>query len=149
MQDYKIEKLSQNNLSQVAKIDKECFGDNSWSYSLYLDELSDPQKYYKVACDKAKVIGYGGFSHIIDEAHIMNIAVTSSYRSKGVGSLILNSLIQQARDLKIKAMTLEVNQNNIIAIDFYKKNDFEIKGIRPKYYSNKDSALILWRFLEE
>lgn len=149
MNNITIERLTYENIKAVADIDKECFDNNAWSESLYRDELQDKNKYYFVAKDKDKVIGYGGFSHIIDEAHIMNIAVTGSYRAIGVGSKIIEKLIEQARNLMIKSITLEVNENNKVAIEFYLKYKFVIKGKRPGYYSNKDSALILWYMLED
>ena len=38
---------------------------------------------------------------------------------------------------------MEVNQNNIPAINLYKKYGFNILGTRKKYYNNTDDAIIM------
>lgn len=60
---------------------------------------------------------------------------------------MLEELIKIAKDRKLKDITLEVNINNIPAINLYKKYSFEEVGIRKKYYNNIDDALIMTKKL--
>ena len=47
-------------------------------------------------------------------------------------------------DIKnMKTITLEVNENNIPAINLYKKFNFEQVGLRKKYYNNADAAILM------
>jgi len=149
MQDYVIVPMRKQHIAQIADIDKVCFGALAWSEQLFAEELSFDCKHYMAVLYKDKVIGYGGFSQILDEAHIMNIALLSPYRRKGIGSLLMNELKTKASALGITKMTLEVAENNQPAIEFYLKHNFKLFGIRPNYYSNKENALILWCLLEE
>ena len=56
---------------------------------------------------------------------------------------MLEELIKIAKKRKLNDITLEVNTNNIAAINLYKKFKFEKIGIRKKYYNNIDDALIM------
>lgn len=73
----------------------------------------------------------------------MNIAVRKGFRKKGIGSELLNFLIDEAKSKEKMCITLEVRDDNIPAIELYKKFDFEILGRRKKYYNNTSDAIIM------
>lgn len=52
-----------------------------------------------------------------------------------------------ASSLNLNSITLEVNENNKIAISLYEKFKFEICGKRKNYYNGTDNALIMTRLL--
>ena len=81
-QNIRIEKMKFEHIEQIAAIEKACFGQNAWSGALFYSELLDGNKHYFVAVKNNSVIGYGGYAHILDEAHIMNIAV-EAHTEKG------------------------------------------------------------------
>ena len=60
----------------------------------------------------------------------MNIIVKKEYRKKGIGQILLEKLISLSKETKLNTIILEVNVNNKIAINLYKKNGF--KEIRKK-----------------
>ena len=73
----------------------------------------------------------------IDVYEIFEIAVRNSEKRKGLASELLSKLPND------KEIFLEVNENNIAAINLYKKFGFEQISIRKKYYNNKDDAIIM------
>ena len=85
------------------------------------------------------------FAQILDEGHINNIAVRSLDQSKGFGTKLMEDMINQASKRGINALTLEVEIENIKAINLYKKFNFTNEGIRKKYYKNTKDAMIMWR----
>ncbi|MEM6502543.1 MAG: ribosomal protein S18-alanine N-acetyltransferase [Cyanobacteria bacterium P01_C01_bin.89] len=91
-----------------------------------------------------QLIGLGCTWFIVDEAHITAIAIDPKYQRQGLGQLLLLALLQASRRQGMKRATLEVNCNNLRAIALYEKFGFKQVGIRKKYYSNGDSASILW-----
>ena len=81
---------------------------------------------------------------MVDEAHVINIAVRESYRGKGVGELLLISSIDMATKLKASVVTLEVRASNNVAQKLYSKYGFAKAGIRKGYYTdNKEDAFIM------
>lgn len=92
---------------------------------------------------KIILFGYAGIWQPIDEAHITNIVTRKDKRHNKIGTIMLEELIKIAKDRKLKDITLEVNVNNIPAINLYKKYEFEEVGVRKKYYNNVDDAIIM------
>lgn len=118
----------------------------TWSKESYEKEVSNQFARYVVAVKDNTVVGYGGMWIIVDEAHITNIAVHPEYRGKGIGSMIVDALIDIARMDGVIAMTLEVRRSNLPAQGLYSKFGFVTEGIRKGYYEdNKEDALIMWK----
>ena len=110
------------------------------------DLLSNDNVVFRVMIDSSsRVIGYYSFAQILDEGHINNIAVRSLDQSKGFGTKLMEDMINQASKRGINALTLEVEIENIKAINLYKKFNFTNEGIRKKYYKNTKDAMIMWR----
>ena len=68
------------------------------------------------------------------------------WRNKGYASKLLNALITKNKDAQ--KIILEVNENNIEAINFYQKHKFIEINRRPKYYKNGDAIImerVLWK----
>lgn len=143
----KFEKLSLDNVKQVANLEKECFGEHSWSEKLFLEEITQENKHYVVVKDDDNVIAYGGFAQVLDEAHIMNIAVKDSYRKQGIASFIIEKIVNLANEKNIYSITLEVRESNLPARNLYEKHGFKFAGVRKGYYQDKENACIYWRVL--
>jgi ribosomal-protein-alanine N-acetyltransferase len=90
------------------------------------------------------VIGFLGVWLMVDEAHIVTIAVRDGYRRRGVGELLLIAAIELALMNERGAVTLECRISNDAAIALYEKYGFQRLGIRPRYYSdNSEDAVIM------
>ncbi len=90
------------------------------------------------------ITGFVGMWLMVDEAHIINIAVREGCRGKGLGELLLISSIELAGKLKATMVTLEVRASNIVAQNLYTKFGFNKMGVRRGYYTdNKEDAFIM------
>ncbi len=90
------------------------------------------------------VAGFAGFWIMAGEAHIVNFAVRQSYRRKGIGELLLISLIDLARELRSLLITLEVRASNTAAQSLYREYGFSKTGLRRGYYSDdKEDGVIM------
>lgn len=139
--------LNYDNVAQVALLEKQCFGAHAWSENLFKEEIPQENKHYIVCLDNENVVAYGGFAQVLDEAHIMNIAVNESYRKQGIASIIIQKLVDKAKEHNILSLTLEVRESNIPARNLYEKHSFVLAGIRKGYYQDKENACIYWRVL--
>jgi ribosomal-protein-alanine N-acetyltransferase len=133
-----------SDIPAIAAIEREAFGAHAWSQNLFIGELEDASKHYYVFDKDGMIAGYGGFAHILDEAHIMNIAVERTCRGHGIGKALLQELIGRAKDAGARAMTLEVRAQNFPAISLYEKAGFVYAGSRKDYYAKGEDALIYW-----
>jgi len=89
------------------------------------------------------VIGFAGIWMMADEAHITNIAMRESYRRRGVGELLLISIIDLAIKLSARYITLEVRASNTAAQSLYLKHGFTQAGLRRGYYTDNGEDAIL------
>ena len=138
-----IEKMTKEHLDKIKENLKEDF-DEFWNENVLKNELENPASTYIVAKDEQNnKVGYAGIWQPIDEAHITNIVTKKDKRRNKIGTKMLEELIKIAKEKKLKDITLEVNVNNIPAINLYKKYNFKEVGIRKKYYNNSDDAIIM------
>lgn len=90
-----------------------------------------------------KNIGFVDFSFIYDRIEINYIYVDSSYRKQQIGSKLLEEIILFANKNNCINITLEVNENNKVAIKFYEKNKFIKSAVRHNYYGNENGILMI------
>lgn len=138
----KIDKMTLDDLYNIQEILYSDF-DDFWTFATFKQELECENSYFLVAKSDSEIVGFAGFKIIIDEADIMNVVVNKNFRNQGIGSLLLNELINLADSLKIKQMTLEVNEKNLPAISLYHKCGFIDIGIRKNYYNDVDDAILM------
>ena len=66
-------------------------------------------------------------------------------RGRGLGELMLIHLVDAAREMGARRLTLEVRVSNQVAQSLYRKYSFKEEGIRKRYYSDDgEDALIMW-----
>lgn len=121
--------------------------DNFWNYEILKQEFLNTNTTYIVAKQNETIVGFAGILTIIDEANIMNIVTKKDKRNLGIGTLLLQNLIQISKEQNLNSVTLEVNEHNIPAIKLYEKFNFTKVGLRKKYYNNTDSAIIMTLYI--
>lgn len=135
--------MEMKDTQKVYQLSKESFSE-PWVLSAIEKEITNPVASYFVVEYEGEVIGFGGMWHVLDEGEIINIAVHKSYHRKGIGSLILNQLICEARARNLVVMHLEVRASNEAAKMLYLKQGFNYIATRKSYYHNPtEDALIM------
>lgn len=101
-----------------------------------------------LAEDGGEIIGYGGITVAADTADIDNVAVTEPYRHSGVGTAIIDGLLQTASACGAKKVFLEVRVSNSIAMQLYLKSGFKGAYARTRYYSDGEDCLVMVRAID-
>ncbi len=92
----------------------------------------------------ANIVGFSGLWYMVNEAHITTIAAHPNYRGRGVGELMLSSLIGVAYTMRARYVTLEVRVSNYVAQNLYRKYGFSQTSMRKRYYSdNHEDAFVM------
>jgi|TARA_B100000902_G_scaffold334800_1_gene334140 ribosomal-protein-alanine N-acetyltransferase len=114
-----------------------------WKYETFLSSFEVGHK--GLICKKDNLmIGFIIFSPISPEAHILSISVRNEMQSKGIGTLLLKSMLDQCKVMNYKKIFLEVRVSNEKAINFYEKFGFSKDAIRNNYYTdNSEDALLM------
>lgn len=140
-----LNEMKASNLNDVLNVSSLSLKE-SWSKDSLEKELSNPLAKYMVAEVDNKVVGFAGLWTVCNEGHITNIAVHPNYRGQGIGSKLVESLINNSTSWYINSLTLEVRASNTIAQNLYKKYGFQEEGMRKHYYQdNNEDAIIMWK----
>ena len=124
---YELGKELNNNFNTLYKLDDLVNSKYDFIYGYYIDN---------------NLVGFIHINKLYENIDIVNIIVNKDYRDKGIGTKLLNYIVDNYKD--INSIMLEVRESNNAAIEFYKKNNFKVINVRKKYYGNED-ALIMKR----
>jgi len=103
---------------------------------------NDPFEKVAIYTDK-NVIGIISYSIIYERGEINYIVTLPDYRKRGIGKQLLEYAVEDIKKNQCTSISLEVNTNNIEAINLYLKCGFKKQGIRPNYYQGKDAYLMV------
>ena len=140
---YKISLLDINDLEEAYEIEV-LTNPSPWSIDNF--KSSFEVGHHGLVCkEDNKMLGFLIFSPIKPEAHLLSIAVIETQQYKGIGSLLLKSMISQCKAMAINQVFLEVRASNEKAIGFYQKYGFKKDAIRENYYSGDipEDALLM------
>ncbi|WP_455217118.1 ribosomal protein S18-alanine N-acetyltransferase [Kaarinaea lacus] len=82
--------------------------------------------------------GYCVMSTGADEAHILNLCVASEFQRRGLGRIMLTTVLDEAKLHDVHNVFLEVRPSNSPALYLYEQLGFNEIGLRKDYYPAKD-----------
>lgn len=148
---YKIRNAIKGDIQSIMEIEKKAFpkpwSEQHFDFEFYKMETGMNIFIVAEAEDTGAILGYAVGNVIVDYIHILNIAVSEKYRSKGIGQALLKAIENEAIKNKLVSLTLEVREKNLIAVRLYVKSGFELKACREKAYDGIDSGLIMTKKL--
>jgi [ribosomal protein S18]-alanine N-acetyltransferase len=89
------------------------------------------------------VVGYICPMQVLDEGHILNVAVDPDCRGMGVGRALVQRVLDDFRASGAAFVSLEVRVSNVAAICLYRQMGFAEVGRRKRYYENGEDALMM------
>ena len=139
-------KMTPDDVEAVYAIELATFP-SPWTLDSFHYEMRDNQfAHYIVAVNHAdKIIGFCGMWIVIDSAQITNVAVLPEARGLGIGEALMREAMKVAKEGGADTMSLEVRVTNTVALNLYRKLEFQDGGIRKGYYTdNGEDALVMW-----
>ena len=141
------EPMQASDLDAVTAIEKASFA-APWSRNMFLEELANRAARLVVFKSDNFLVGYVCFWEVLDEAHLMNVAVHPDFRGRGYGKLIMEQLEAICLRDNLRRIILDVGRRNLPARRLYKKCGFSAIGFRKKYYAEvQDDAVIMEKWL--
>lgn len=138
--------MTLHDLDEVLYIERASFT-TPWSRRAFITELTENHyALYLVARRGDRVVGYAGMWIILDEAHITNIAVHPACRGQGVGTLLMQAVVERTTARGCRKVTLEVRRSNLVAQHLYERFGFRFQGVRKGYYTDTgEDAFVMVR----
>lgn len=142
-----VRTMQQEDILSVAELEKECFS-VPWSADAFRDSGRKEMYTFFVAVFEDIITGYAGIYYTCGEGNITNVAVGKQWRTKGVATMLLEHIFQNAARRRCDKIFLEVRISNLKAVSLYKKMGFEVLGTRKNFYEKPvEDALILCKNL--
>ena len=141
-------------VSEVEKLEACTMGTDAWHASQIADELPRADRTWWAAFEMkdstkrvvspqdAKLVGYAGGWMVDGQVQLLKVATDPAYRRCGIAQELLAHVAYDARDLGAREMTLEVRATNTGAQAFYERLGLQKVGVRPRYYSDREDAVI-------
>jgi ribosomal-protein-alanine N-acetyltransferase len=133
-------------LAEVVELEKSVFGDEAWTAQMLLGELDQPDsRYYLVAAEEGRIVGYAGLLGAGDQGDVVTLAVALSHWGHGIGSALLEALMAEAARRGFTEIFLEVRTDNSRAQQLYRRYGFTDVGIRRGYYQPSGADALVMR----
>ena len=149
--DYPVESpprvrlMRDNDIAAVMAVERGAF-EKGWPATAFERELTTNgmARYIVLELPDGNVIGFGGLWLMLDEAHVVTVAVLPHQRLHGYGRLLVHGLVTLAKSEGMQLATLEVRVSNPAARALYAHYGFYEVGLRKRYYSdNGEDAVIM------
>lgn len=146
MAEADVRELRVADVPRVVDLEQQLFGLSAWTEAMVREELAAPGRWY-VGVDgddlvrgtpsltpTSRLVAYAGLWFDGDDAQVMTIGVAPGSQRRGLGSLLLDALVERSRQLGARSVLLEVRVDNDPAIALYERFGFTVLGRRRRYY---------------
>lgn len=137
-----VRDVSQDDLEWILRAEDEAFT-NPWHRSTYLGQLGFERAVFLAVESDGEPAGYSLSWTVVDEMHLLKIAVLAPFRRRGVGSFLIEAAEKAAVASGVRSSYLEVRASNADAQAFYVRHGYAIVGVRRHYYADTDEDAIV------
>lgn len=125
-----------SDVDAIMRLETATFPTDAWSRDIMLAELASPHTLYLVVHSDDELVAYAGLSAPsgAEQADIQTIAVDDTHRRLGIGTLLVQQLLDAARARGAREVFLEVRADNPAARTLYERHGFTEVAVRPRYY---------------
>ena len=127
----------------VAALEAVAMGSDAWAAHLVADELGHRDRTWWIAEASGQLVGYAGGLVVDGDLQVLKIAVDPAQRRRGIARALLERVAEDARNLGASSCSLEVRASNAGAQAFYESLGMQNVGMRPRYYSDREDAVIM------
>jgi len=142
-----IRPATEADIDAMLALEHDAPGAAQWSRQQYQSAMRVPERRWLVIAsdDEPGILGFVVARSSGKESEIENIVVTASARRRGLGTRLLNEVVQLARSEGAEEIFLEVRESNREARTFYEGLQFVEAGRRWDYYREPAEDAILYR----
>jgi ribosomal-protein-alanine N-acetyltransferase len=147
MAEVLLREMRKDYIPDMLKIERLCFT-TPWTETAFLNELHKPYAISRIALLNNKLVGYACANFVLNEAHILNLAVHPEYRRRKIGTALMYDMMNLLKKKGCRFLFLEVRVSSFGARKFYEHFGFKVVGLRKDYYpSPKEDAALMMRII--
>lgn len=139
----RIRSMVERDVERVAELEAHAFG-SPWEAATFRRLLGRSGAELLVVEVSGELVGYAVLWCILDQGELANIAVDPAWQRRGLGSRLLERVLERAREREVSDLFLEVRKSNAVARELYRRRGFLQIGTRRNYYeSPREDACVL------
>lgn len=133
-----LRKYVHSDLMDLVRLEQSAFEVGPYDETMIREMMESRNSINLLAVENGTIVGYV-VAMILDgtSSDIESIAVGPGFSGRGIGSVLLSSIEKELAMMGVVRSYLEVRENNIEAINFYKKHGYETIQFLKNYYSEK------------
>ncbi len=141
-----IEVMAGRHVAPVRAIDELCYS-SPWSAATWRHEIVNPDRHHLVLRLDGKIVGHAGSMRVLDELHIITVAVHPDCRGGGLATGLVLELLDEGIGSGALTATLDVRASAHRTQRLYGRLGFRPAGVRSRYYTDPvDDAIIMWLY---
>ena len=118
-----------------------------WSRSNFSESLASGYDAWTARDAAGALAGYYVLMYVVDEAHLLDVAVAAGRQRQGLGRHLLDRIGARAREQGMDSVLLEVRPSNERALAVYRRHGYREIGRRKAYYpahgGQREDAIVM------
>lgn len=139
MNDYRFCKLGLADIDQIVEIEQAVYS-HPWTRGNFLDAIYSGHTANGLRDEAGFLLGYFVLMPVLDEMHLLNLAVRAERQGQGLARILLEKMIEDIRGQQFASILLEVRVSNRRALEIYQRYGFSEIGRRKAYYPSTNNA---------
>lgn len=140
------EPMQKTDLDEVLALEESVYP-HPWSMANFVDSLNSNYEAWVLRDRDGELLGYFLLMAVVDESHLLNVAVSAEKQGQGLGRFLLNQAVACSRGLGMESVLLEVRPSNTRALKIYERYGFKQIGRRKGYYpaanGQREDAIVM------
>lgn len=136
-----------DDVDEVYAVEREVYP-HPWTRANFVDSLASGYHGWVLRDEPGqRLAGYFLLMGVVDEAHLLNVAVAAPFQRQGLGLYLLDKVAACARGLSMGSILLEVRPSNQRALSIYAHYGYHEIGRRKAYYpahnGQREDAIVM------
>lgn len=132
-------------MTALLRLERDIFPEDTFGMIEFISLFLRGKDTFFVARDGRTIVGYITGYIENDTAYIASIAVDLDYQGRGLGRLLMETVMEKFTQAGINTIGLHVREDNVAAIHLYQSLGFITLDILPDYYEDGSSGLFMER----
>lgn len=137
--------MIRRDMPEVLEIENGSF-EFSWSEDDFVRCLRQRNCIGMVAEHDERIVGFMIYELHKNRLHVLNFAVRSDMRRRGIGSQMMRKLVQKLSNQRRNRIMLEVRETNLPAQLFFRASGFRAVSLLREYYEDTPEDAYLMQF---
>lgn len=143
--DVQIRWMIRRDMPEVLEIERQSF-EFSWTEEDFLCCLRQRNCIGMVAERQERIGGFMIYELLKSQLHVLNFAVAPWARRQGVGTQMIEKLVNKLSQQRRQEITLEVRETNLPAQLFFRKQGLQAHGVLRGHYEDSEEDAYVMRY---